>query len=635
MARKKREPGGRGPKRRHQKPPRTPLPDRRAIEAQMRHLVAGLQGHADEDTPLARAQPLLDRAFEEADEDKRVRLAHDALAVCPDCADAFVLLAEHAPRRKEALRLYEQGVAAGERALGAEAFQRDIGHFWGLLDTRPYMRARLGLAHALWTAGRREEAVAHLQDMLRLNPGDNQGVRYTLAGFLLFLDRDDDLARLLQQYPDEGSATWAYTRALLVFRRQGDTPEARELLRAAKKANKHVPAYLLGEKYPPPEQPDYYSPGDETEALEYIGGFLAAWKSTPGAVAWLRENVAAKKPKQGPAPRGPLTSVKTWLNKNLPQEPDVWQADFRPMPTWIRVGGKPMRPWVILVTSRSNDLVLAHEMREETPPAALLWDVLVQAMQHPAAGEPHRPTELQVRADERWEALGPHLEAVGVGLVTAGGLDQFEAVFRGLCEHVGGEAPPGLLDLPGVTPTLVGRFYEAAASFFRQAPWKKVGYESAIEVRCDRIRGGPWYAVLMGQSGLTCGLALYEDLRTLRRLLAGGQGDEANARRSVATSITFGEEWDIAAADLDAAKKHGWEVARPDAYPEVFHKERGLSMRPPLAWELELMEACLRAIPEFVHRHRQDDPTPEEMTVPTTDGQLTLTLTWVADEENG
>src|SRR2546430_10453841 len=109
------------------------------------------------------------------------------------------------------------------------------------------MRARFGLALALWTAGRRDEAVAHLMDMLRLNPGDNQGVRYTLAGFLIFLDRDEDLDRLLQHY-DEGSAAWAYTRALLAFRRHGDTPEARQMLREARKTNRHVPAYLLGEK---------------------------------------------------------------------------------------------------------------------------------------------------------------------------------------------------------------------------------------------------------------------------------------------------------------------------------------------------------------------------------------------------
>jgi tetratricopeptide (TPR) repeat protein len=623
MAKKKRKPDKR------KKPP---LPDRRAMEGVMQQLVAGLQGQAQQDTPLGQAQALMCRAFEEPDEQQRIQLARDALAISPDCADAYVLLAEHAASRKEALRLYEQGVAAGERALGAEAFQRDVGHFWGLLETRPYMRSRLGLAHALWTAGRRDEAVGHLQDMLRLNPSDNQGVRYTLAGFLLFLDRDDDLARFLQQYPDEALAAWAYTKALLAFRRHGDTTESRQLLKEAKKTNGHVPAYLLGEKFPPTEPPGYYSPGDESEALNYIGSFLAAWKSTPGAVAWLRQNTPARKKEAAPQPRGPLGFIKKWLNKNLPQEYDVWQADFRPMPNWIRVGGRPLRPWVVLVTSRSNDLVLAHEMPEEMPPAALLWDVLVQAMQHPAAGTPHRPTELQVRPDERWEALRPHLDEIGVGLAVAEELDQMEAVFRGMCEHVCGKPKPGLLDMPGMTPAQVASFYEAAAFFFQKAPWKKVGYEAAIRVECARFESGPWYAVLMGQSGLTIGLALYEDLRTLRRMWAGERADEDNARQSVATTVTFGEEWDIPVADLEAAKRHGWQVARPDAYPEVFHKERGLSLRPPLAWELELMEGCLRAVPEFVARHPQGDPAREEMAVPVASGELKLALSWVVEE---
>ena len=94
---------------------------------------------------------------------------------------------------------------------GRRPSSEDAGHFWGILETRPYMRARLGLAHPSGPRAGVTRRSRHLQDMLRLNPGDNQGVRYTLAGFLLFLDRDDDLARLLQQYP---------TRA----RRPGPTP---------------------------------------------------------------------------------------------------------------------------------------------------------------------------------------------------------------------------------------------------------------------------------------------------------------------------------------------------------------------------------------------------------------------------
>lgn len=624
MAKKKRKPD----KHKRKNPP---IPDRRAMEGVMQEFVAGLQGHVQQDSPLGKAQALMYRAFDEPDLHKRIQLALDALDISPDCADAFNLLAEHASSRKETRRLYELGVAAGERALGPEAFQRDVGHFWGILETRPYMRARIGLAHGLWSAGRREEAVQHLQDMLRLNPNDNQGVRYTLAGFLLFLDRDDDLARLLDQY-DESMATWAYTKALLAFRKHGDTPETRHLLSAAKKANKHVPLYLLGEKQGPPFQPDYYSPGDENEAVNYIGGFLAAWKFTPGALAWLRANIVTKRRKEAePKPRGPLDFIKKWLNNNLSQKLDVWQAAFHRMPNWIRIGAEMRRPWTVLVTSRTNDLIMSHLTVEQAPTAAHLWDTLVQAMQSPAAGRPHRPTELQIRGDQLWDDLKPHLEEIGVGLVVTDDLGDIDAVFQDMTEHICGKPRPGLLDMPGVTPESVGSYFDAAAFFFEKAPWKKLGDEAAIMVECDKFQSGPWYAVVMGQSGMTTGVALYEDLKALRRIW-NSQGDDSNLEY-VATPVTYGEEWTIPVADLEAAQKHDWKVAREDAYPEVFHKDRGLSLRPPLAWQLELVEGCLRAIPEFVNRHTQDEEVKDEITVLVASGELKMALSWVGEED--
>ena len=88
---------------------------------------------------------------------------------------------------------------------------------------------------------------------------------------------------------------------------------------------------------------------------------------------------------------------------------------------------------------------------------------------------------------------------------------------------------------------------------------------------------------------------------------------------------------DIPAADLEACKRHGWEVAGPEAYPAIFRKERGLSLRPPLAWELLLMEGCLRAIPAFMARHRPDDLSMHKMTIPVASGDLSLILSWVAE----
>jgi len=103
-------------------------------------------------------------------------------------------------------------------------------------------------------------------------------------------------------------------------------------------------------------------------------------------------------------------------------------------------------------------------------------------------------------------------------------------------------------------------------------------------------------------------------------------------RQSVATTVIFSEAVDLPLADVEAASRLGWKVARPDAWPLVMHKERGLSHRPPLSWELELLEGCLQAVPDFVPRHKQNDSAREEITVPVASGQLRLVLSWVVDD---
>jgi tetratricopeptide (TPR) repeat protein len=238
-------------------------------------------------TPVEEAQDVMYDAWE-ADGPQRARLARKALGISPDCADAYVLLAEETARSLEEARdLYTQGVAAGERALGKRMFKEEVGHFWGILQTRPYMRARAGLAQCLWDAGEREAAVAHYYDMLRLNPNDNQGIRDLLINCLLSLDRDEDACRLLRDYAEDGMATWMYSWALWAFRQQGNSSDARRCLKRALKQNPHVPAYLLGRKRLPRRLPDFIGFGDEDEAVAYTAGARENWRNTPGALDWL------------------------------------------------------------------------------------------------------------------------------------------------------------------------------------------------------------------------------------------------------------------------------------------------------------------------------------------------------------
>src|SRR6266849_8248469 len=157
------------------------LPDRRAIEGFMSAI-----GGRQSDDATAKAQDVIYEAWDQTNPRARVALARKALTISPLCADAYVLLAEEqAKSAEERLEYYRKGVEMGGQALGSEGFKEYAGHFWGFLETRPYMRARAGLASTLLQLGDIDDALAHYRDMLKLNPNDNQGIRYVLAGCLL------------------------------------------------------------------------------------------------------------------------------------------------------------------------------------------------------------------------------------------------------------------------------------------------------------------------------------------------------------------------------------------------------------------------------------------------------------------
>ncbi|MDO8670355.1 MAG: hypothetical protein Q7O66_02860 [Dehalococcoidia bacterium] len=226
-------------------------------------------------------------AWEVSNIREQVLLANKALEISPDCADAYVLLAEETARSAgEAAELFAKGVAAGERALGQRVFEEETGRFWGMIETRPYMRARAGLASALWEMGQRREAIDHAWELLRLNPDDNQGTRYVLLNWLLEID-DAKTGELLDQNPDDGAAIWLYGRALHAYRTEGDTGNARKRRAEAKQMNPYVPNYLLGRKKLPLQRPETIGLGDKDEAMVCASDQMVAWRDTPDALAWL------------------------------------------------------------------------------------------------------------------------------------------------------------------------------------------------------------------------------------------------------------------------------------------------------------------------------------------------------------
>lgn len=187
----------------------------------------------------------------------------------------------------EALRRILQ-FAADE--LGEEAFEEFVPHFWGFLETRPYMRVRGRLGEGLLREGRLSEAAAEFEAMLDLNENDNQGLRYELLPCYLAESKLKEVGELMSRYPNDldFNAVFSWGRVLERFLSE-ERDEAKKALDAARRQNPHAEGYASGRRRLPRSTPDTYSPGSQEEAKCYADLIQLSWKPHREARRWLRE----------------------------------------------------------------------------------------------------------------------------------------------------------------------------------------------------------------------------------------------------------------------------------------------------------------------------------------------------------
>jgi tetratricopeptide (TPR) repeat protein len=694
---------------------------------------------------------LLEAASRERSPKKAEQLARKALAADPALLAAYEFLADLAPNPEEAIAQLETGLRAGEEILGKKMFQEGAGKFWLIHETRPYMSLRQKLATELWHSGRRDEGIVHFQEMLQLNPNDNQGVRQILVGWYLEQGRLEDTERLLKQY-SEDSTWWAYSRALLTYCQEGASERAGKQLRQAEMTNEYLARYLAGIELFSPEQPDYYSPGEESEGIIFARYYLPAWRSTPGALGWLRKTLqladrpqldrpgreildtdllplpqsaeevweveirqldeemeldgelcrpwvflaiesgtenliridcTADCPLEGdifeqiaesmvaPVTGDPRRPGKVLVNSSplsktlyknlkplkvrcqyrpeletvasvftnrsdfirqfvagfrsdaadldvadmldLPQDDDeVWQLDSRQLPIWVGSGEEATSPSVLLIIEAHQELLLATEVQADPTQPPRPKKSLFQAMSMPPVGEPRRPGMVQVRTRETAEMIRDTLEELQIQLEVVPSLDAWDEAFAHLSRSLGGDSPrrPALVELPGATLQQITGVFTAAAEFYRATPWRKVAGDSLIRLECSAITKTPWFACVMGQMGETFGLAMYEDEKYIRNLLADQDLDPVRSVRGCSSlALMYGERLEAAPQDAAAIKEQRLPLAAPEAYPTLMRVKPGIAIGQPLLWETKLLEAAMRSIPAYLQQRTRQRMT--------------------------
>lgn len=214
------------------------------------------------------------------DGSKQKELIKEALSIHPNSPDAYLLLAENTYEDSEFGRLVLQAIQAGEKDLGKAFLLKNKGSFWGILETRPYMRAKEIYANYLFEIGETEQALTHAEDLLLLNPNDNQGIRYLLLPIYIELSELTKAQELIDTF-DEQSTNFLFNQVLVEFLTNGMTLATKRYIKEANQHNAYVKEFLKGTQNMPDidELEDEY--GEEFVALEYVELHIDLWLSHP------------------------------------------------------------------------------------------------------------------------------------------------------------------------------------------------------------------------------------------------------------------------------------------------------------------------------------------------------------------
>jgi tetratricopeptide (TPR) repeat protein len=162
----------------------------------------------------------------------------EALTMDPNCIPAYEYLGSIQAVSHLAMPYYAYGVEIGRKKFSKEMTQ-DRGHFWGIVETRPFMRCFNNYASCLVGMGHAEKTLEIYKEILELNENDNMGVRNQYGLFLIWAEMFDDYIKLDKQFEMESTAMPSFNRALHSFLTKGDCLETIELLKKAKAQNKY------------------------------------------------------------------------------------------------------------------------------------------------------------------------------------------------------------------------------------------------------------------------------------------------------------------------------------------------------------------------------------------------------------
>lgn len=150
---------------------------------------------------------LLFESYEERNQKKRLKLIQESIEHNPYNIDSLLALSSFT--ENPFLRLEDLQLIIDMATLQLENDEEDyfgpyyIGHFWGVVETRPFMRANHTYILTLMETSLFHEAIHLCRQLLVLNTNDNMGIRYLLMKLYAIVENHEEAELLNASFEDQ------------------------------------------------------------------------------------------------------------------------------------------------------------------------------------------------------------------------------------------------------------------------------------------------------------------------------------------------------------------------------------------------------------------------------------------------
>lgn len=248
------------------------------------------------------AYDFLELAYSANTDKMALKYAKKAIELEPDNIDARSMVIELSNNSLEKLiEKYKALIVESEAILKKQGFfnNDNIGEFWLIFETRPYMRLLHKYSTLLVDCGQMRLAMAEFKKMLELCSNDNLGVRYNLMHLYAFFEDEQSALELFKTYPED--STQFLLPLSILYYKLGNLRKSYQYLKKLLAVNEDICDFLniiisgeLEKFYDYTNSYGYRPFTIEELAIEYEeNNFL--FDSTPAYFIWAKHKINSNK----------------------------------------------------------------------------------------------------------------------------------------------------------------------------------------------------------------------------------------------------------------------------------------------------------------------------------------------------